>query len=145
MTTDKVAVEAPHVMHNQEMKETLATHLSQDLSALSKTLYNTEPLNPSWVRITASGILRKWFIESWIDKLAKEASVKYTFNSLDTTEIVNHIKSNRDIQFFMTGGVNMDGVLIQGYYVSDGPPNLDGSPVIPIDKMNFKLLSLLNY
>ena len=121
------------------MKEELAIHLTEDLNALNKFLYSTEPLHPSHVRITASAILRKWFIESWIDKLAKEASVEYTFASLDTTNIVSAIDEDKDIQFFMTGGVNMDGLPIQGYYVSDGPPNSDGTSVIPIDKMEYKL------
>lgn len=39
----------------------------------------------------------------------------------------------------MAGGVLMNGVPIQGYYVSDGPANDDGSPVIPIHKMKYEL------
>jgi hypothetical protein len=120
--------------------EELAKQLSEDLNALNKFLVSDKPLPPSHVRITASPILRKWFIEGWINKLAKQAQVEYTFKSLDTDQIVSSIESIPDIQFFLTGGIMMDGLPIRGYYVSDVPPPSDGTQLIPIDKMKYRLL-----
>jgi hypothetical protein len=121
------------------MLKELAQQLSEDLNALSRFLVSSEPLHPSHVRITAAPVLRKWFIEGLINRLSSHANVEYTFNSLCTEDIVSVIESNPAIQFFLTGGIMMDGLPVQGYYVSDNPPPIDGSPEIPIKKMRYKL------
>jgi len=117
----------------------LESHFKEDLRALAHFLIRQEPLPPSHVRIVACSIVRKWLVDKKIDDLAREIGCTFTLPTLDTSNIAQAIVSGASISFFMTGGVLMDGVNIQGYYASDVP--YEGSPVIPIDSMEYVELS----
>ena len=122
------------------MEEALVTQLYEDLDGLIKLLITKEPLPPSHVRIIASSILRKWLVNGLINKLSALNHAKFSFLSSDTSEIVEAVKDNSAITFYMAAGVNLNGVPIHSIYASDSPPPAAGGPEIPV-KTQIKNLS----
>jgi len=113
--------------------ESVRRQFEEDLAALDSLLRRPDPLPPSHVRITASAVLRKWFLDGHLNRLGKSLGVKFSFPVLDTSSIVDAIAGDRSIRFFLAGGVLMNGLPIRGYYVSDVP--YDGQVRLPINSM----------
>lgn len=121
-------------------KESLLNQLREDVQALAELLIREDILPPSHVRILASGILRKWLVEGLIHKLSALTKSQYTFKTYDTKTLIEAIDNNEKITFFMTGGINLDGIPLRGIYASDSPSNINNKPEIPIDSMSRELL-----
>lgn len=123
---------------NQPEVDKLAKTLDQDLLTMLELLSRSDPLPPEHVRIITSSILRKWLIESWISKLANATNSIVTFPVIDNSHVVETLKSNDDIRFFLTGGVRLDGKIHWGLYSSSSP--IDGKP--PIDMSSPRYVEL---
>jgi len=108
------------------------------LAALFDLLRSTGPLKPSYVRVVASAIVRKWLIDDNLSILSNALKVNFELPCLDTSQIFSIIEHEKNIQFFMTGGVLLGGFPIRGYYACSKP--YTGVPPIPIDKMTIELL-----
>lgn len=123
----------------------LARLLDEDLPAMLELLKRPDPLPPHHVRVIASGILRKWLVEAWISKLAKATGVTVTFPVLDNSMVVDSVNSDDAINFFMTGGVRLDGKMIWGVYsISEsysGKPPIDMSLPAYTDLKHAKFLA----
>jgi hypothetical protein len=121
------------------MEKELIDQLYEDISGLAKFLTSPNPLPPSYVRITATAILRKWLIDGWINRLASLTGAVYTFKSYDTSQVVHSIQNQPSVTFFMAAGVYLNGVPMRGIYASDAPPPNEGKALLPIDKMDLTL------
>jgi hypothetical protein len=110
--------------------------LDDDLYAMFDLLNRSDPLPPAHVRVITSSILRRWFVESWISKLAKSTNSNITLPVLDNSSVIESIETQREIAFFVTGGVRLDGKIHWGMYSTSKP--FEGKPPI-----NFSNLSIL--
>lgn len=119
------------------MIEQLVDQLYEDLEAMSKFFISKDPLPPSHVRIVAASTLRKWLAESLINKLSSLNGVGFTFLAYDTSDIVDAVKDNTNVTFFVAGGINLDGKPIRGIYASESPAPPNGKTELPV-KMPLK-------
>lgn len=117
----------------------LINQLHEDLTALANFLFSRDPLPPSYVRITAAAVLRKWFLDGWINKLSAATGARYSFKTHDTSTVVQAIEKEPSIEFFMTAGINLNGVPMRGIYVSKASAPVGGGAIIPVDKMPLEL------
>ena len=121
------------------MEDELIDLLVEDLTALSKILCSEEALPPSYVRINASSILRKWLLDGLLSKLSSFTGATYSLKTYETSDVVEIIKNNNQIQFYLAGGIMLDGIPMRGFYVSDNEAPPDGKLEIP--KTQLKLFT----
>ncbi len=115
------------------MIEKLVDQLYEDLEALLKFLISKDPIPPSYARIVATAIVRKWLVDGLINKLSSLNGATFSFQTHDTTEVVEAIKANPQITFFTAAGINLDGVPIKGIYTSNSSASANGSAELPIN------------
>jgi hypothetical protein len=120
---------------SQAEVDKLARLFDEDLHTMLDLLSRPDPLPPHHVRAIASGILRKWFIDAWISKLARATGVTVTFPVLDNSAAVQSINSSDTIDFFVTGGVRLNGKFTWGIYASSEP--FSGRPSIDLTKPSY--------
>ena len=112
----------------QEEVAQLGELLDDDLYAMFDLLNRPDPLPPAHVRVITSSILRRWFVESWISKLANSTNSNITLPVLDNSSVIDSIETQQAITFFVTGGVRLDGKIHWGMYSTSEP--FDGKPPI---------------
>ncbi|PPC96084.1 MAG: hypothetical protein CTY32_06885 [Methylotenera sp.] len=110
---------------------TLQKHLEEDLATLHELLYTKGPLPPRHVRSVASAIVRKWLVEGALNKLAHELSVKFELVAYGTSAVFDALPNAPEVNFFLAGGVNLNGLPIRSMYASRAP--YTGNPPIPVD------------
>lgn len=68
--------------------EALKSQLEEDVLACHSLLTTAGTLPPPVVRIVTTSVLRKWFLDGWINKLGASLGVAFSFPSLDTSVLL---------------------------------------------------------
>ena len=109
----------------------LLMHFEEDLATLSELLYTKGPLPPRHVRSVGSAIVRKWLIEGALNKLAHELSVTFEVVAYDASAVFDALPQAPDVNFFLAGGVKLDGTPLRSMYACRSP--YTGTPPIPVE------------
>lgn len=92
--------------------------LESDLETLFKLIVTyRKPVSEGDIR-AASAILRRWLCEGMIGKLANKLGVTPTFPVLDNNTIFDALKCAPDVNYYLTGGIRMNGFPVSSVYDS---------------------------
>jgi hypothetical protein len=95
--------------------------LEGDLVTLSKLVYSHDcPVTEGDIR-SASAILRKWLVEKKLSRLCNLLKVQPTFPVANNKGIIEQIKLNDSIVFFITAGIKFNGLPYYFPYHSTNP------------------------
>lgn len=123
--------------------QNLRQGFEEDAAALAEFLICPGPLRPSHVRVSASAVVRRWLLDGQLNRLSQELDGALTLPTVDTSSAVAEIAANPSVQFFMAGGVILDGEVLRGLYVSDAP--YEGCPPISGAGLGTSLLQPSRY
>jgi hypothetical protein len=97
--------------------------LRADLVTLFKlVITHNKPCDEGDIR-AASVILRRWLVEGLLGRMANALGVVPTLWVMDNDHVLEAIKADETIRYFLTGGVKFDGKPVMCIYESSAEPS----------------------
>jgi hypothetical protein len=145
MIADRQDRNTDHVtmIKSQSELDEIQRMLEADIGSLFKLVFTfRKPGSESDARL-ASVILRKWLLDGLLSQLCGAAQIVPTFYIVDNSVILDEIKKQPSIDYFLTGGIKFNGKSIFGPHHSTLP--FQGKSLLPIDKMPDKEVNLKEF
>lgn len=117
------------------MSNSLNAQFEEDLNALSRHLITSGPLPLVDVRVIASAICRKWFLDKRLAELCRNINVVPSFPAVDTSEHVKIINSDSDYGYYTAAGIMIEGKYMNSVYLSRGVSPEEGTSSLPVPKL----------
>jgi len=105
-------------MKSSEASAVTSRLLESDLDTLSRLVLTHQGFPSEGDIRAAAGILRRWLCEGLIGRLSNQLGMTPTFPVFDNSEVFEALLSASDINFYLTGGVRMNGIPILSVYDS---------------------------